>query len=84
MRGSQDSLEMPLAKMFNSGERNLKRPPLIDKQWRDRVTNIPSNFSTPNCSCQNEIQRQKWSRVKGKDINNQPNIGSIPWMGTQP
>ena len=40
-------------------KRNLKKPPLVDKQgpqWRDEVNNPPSKFLTPNCSCLKEIQ----------------------------
>jgi hypothetical protein len=67
VRGSQDSMQVVLAKMPNSAVDwwNLKRPPPVDRQapqWRDRVTNLPSKFLTQNCSCLKEQQGQKWSR----------------------
>jgi hypothetical protein len=33
-----------------------------DTWWRNKDTNPPTKFSTQNCSCEKEIQEEKWSK----------------------
>jgi hypothetical protein len=62
---SQDSMQVILAKMPNSGRGNSKSPPSINRQgpkWRNKDTNPQLKFLTQNCSCLKEMQGQKWRR----------------------
>lgn len=73
VRGSQDSMQVVLAKMPNSAVDwwNLKRPPPVDRQalkQRDRVTNPQSKFMTQKYSYLKELQEQKGEETKRKMV----------------
>ena len=62
LKGSQNPMEMTLAKMLNSGEMKPKENISRHESHLRHGATHSSKFLTQNFSCLKEMEGQKWSR----------------------